>query len=122
MNPTRGFWFVAVALLVLLVIPASAADISGDWNFKVSSPEGEHPAKLSISQDGSKFTGAFSSERGQHKVEGTVKGNEIHFTVRYTGGDEPMLIPFSGKLQGDKMAGEYKAGDTTGVWSAEKAK
>ena len=118
----RSFWIVVVAWSVLLTVPAPAADISGDWNFKVSSPEGEHPAKLTITQDGEKITGAFTSDRGQQKVEGTVKGDQVKFIVRYTGGDEAMLIPFNCKLQGDKMTGEYKAGDTTGVWTAEKAK
>lgn len=113
---------LTLALLTLVALPAAAADISGDWSFKVSSPEGEHSARLSVTQQGSKITGAFASDRGEHKVEGTVTGNEIHFTVRYTGGDQTMLIPFNGKLQGDKMAGEYKAGDTTGAWTAEKVK
>ena len=118
----RAVWFVSIALLTLLAAPVLAVDISGDWDFKVSSPEGEHPAKLTITQNGEKITGNFSSDRGQHKIEGTVKGDQIQFVVRYTGGDETMVIPFSGKLQGNKMTGEYKAGDTTGVWTAVKAK
>ncbi len=118
----RSIWLAAAVVLVLAAAPVWAGDISGDWNFKVSSPEGEHAAKLSVTQDGNKIKGAFSSDRGQHKVEGTVNGNEIQFTVRFMGGDEAMMIPFNGKLQGDKMSGEYKAGETTGVWSAEKAK
>ena len=122
MNPRRRVWFWRAAFLVLLAAPAWAADISGDWNCKVSSPEGEHPAKLTITQDGEKITGAFSSDHGQQKIEGTVKGNQVQFVVRYQGSDETMLIPFSGKLQGDRMTGEYKAGDTTGAWTAERAK
>lgn len=122
MTPGRKLWLWWAALVFLLAAPAWAADISGDWNFKVSSPEGEHPAKLTITQDGEKITGAFTSARGQQKIEGTVKGNQVQFIARYTGGDETMLIPFNGKLQGDKMTGEYKAGDTTGVWTAEKVK
>jgi hypothetical protein len=112
--------FFIVTALTLVAAPVSAADISGDWNFKLTSPEGEHPAKLSINQTGEKITGAFNSDHGQQKVEGTVKGDLVQFTVRYTGGDEAMVIPFNGKLQGNKMTGEYKAGETTGVWIAEK--
>jgi hypothetical protein len=117
----RSFWLLLVALSALLAIPALAIDISGDWNFKATSPEGEHPAKLTITQKGEKITGVFNSDRGEYKVEGTVKGKEIKFALQYTGGDEPMLIPFNGKLEGNKMSGEYQAGDTTGAWSAEKA-
>ncbi|HYM11232.1 MAG TPA: hypothetical protein VEU62_10885 [Bryobacterales bacterium] len=118
----RSFGFFLAALFALLVIPALAADISGDWNFKASSPEGEHPAKLTINQQGEKISGVFTSDRGEFKVEGTLKGNAIKFALKYTGGDEPMLIPFDGKLEGNKMSGEYHAGETTGAWSAEKAK
>ena len=118
----RTLLLLAVTL-ALVAIPLAAADVSGDWNFKVSSPEGDHPARLSITQQGEKITGAFSSDHGQHKIEGTVKGDQIQFTVRYTCGDETMAIPFNGKVQaGDKMSGEYKAGETTGVWTAVKAK
>lgn len=112
----------AVVFAICFTVPAPAADISGEWSFKATSPEGEHPAKLSLTQTGSKITGNFSSERGHFKVEGTVKGNEVQFTVLYTGGDEPMTVPFRGKLEGKKMSGEYTAGDATGSWSAEKMK
>lgn len=122
MIPRRSFWFFLAALSALLVLPALAADISGDWNFKATSPEGEHPAKLTLNQQGEKISGVFTSDRGEFKVEGTLKGNEIKFALKYTGGDEPMLIPFDGKIEGNKMSGEYHAGDTTGAWSAEKAK
>jgi hypothetical protein len=119
--PGRYLRIIPIAL-ALLAAPAWAFDISGEWNLKVASPEGEHPAKLTITQNGEKITGACSSDHGQQKVEGTLKGDQVHFIVHYSGGDEPMVIPFNGKLQGNKMTGEYKAGDTTGVWSAEKVK
>jgi len=112
----------SLSWMILLVVPACAADVSGAWNFKVASPEGVHTAKLTVTQDGEKLTGAFSSQRGEHKVEGTVQGDRVEFTVRYTGGDQTMLIPFRGVVEGDKMSGEYKAEETTGKWTAEKAK
>ena len=120
MIPRRAFILAAVASLC--VISASAADVSGTWKFTVSSPEGEHPAKLTVTQEGDKITGSFASQRGQYKVEGTIKGDRIEFTVRYTGGDAPPAIPFHGKLEGDKMSGQYQAGETTGSWKAKREK
>ena len=108
-------------LVLILALAASAADFSGRWNFKAFSPEGEDPAKLTITQDGEKITGAFDSFRGTYKLEGTVKGLEIRFTVHYTGG-ESITVPFTGKLDGDKMAGTFQAGEVTGKWAAERAR
>ena len=117
----RGLTLFFAIIIGLLATPGAASDVAGEWSFKVVAPDGDHAAKLSITQDGEKIGGAFASEQGQFKVEGTIKGEAIQFTVRYTG-DETMDIPFSGKLQGDKMAGEYKAGEITGAWTAEKVK
>ncbi len=121
MSPRRSLSLIPILFLSLIAASILAADVAGDWTLKVSAPDGDHAAKLSITQEGEKISGALSGDQGQFKLEGTVKGEEIQFTVHYTG-DEPMAIPFNGKLQGDKMAGEYRAGDITGNWSAEKAK
>jgi hypothetical protein len=115
------FLLASIFAFALVARSAQPAGISGEWSFKVSAPDGDHDARLSITQDNGKITGTFAGEMGQFKVDGTVKGDDVQFTVRYTG-DEAMDIPFEGKLHGDKMGGEYKAGDITGTWSAEKVR
>ena len=116
-----GFLLMWAFVFALVARSAQPAGISGEWSFKVSAPDGDHDARLSITQDGEKITGTFAGDMGQFKVEGAVKGGELEFTVRYTG-DEAMDIFFEGKLHGDKMGGEYKAGDIIGTWSAEKVR
>lgn len=101
-------------------LPLLALDVSGAWKCKVVSPEGEHQATLKLTQQGEKISGAFTSDRGDFKVVGAVKGDQIHFTLLYQGGDAPPEIPFDGKVEGGKMTGQYQAGDVTGQWSAEK--
>jgi len=102
---------------------APAADITGSWSFKVTSPQGEHGSTLVVTQQGEKITGAFQSDRGEFKIDGTVKDDQIEFFVRYTGDDAPPSIPFRGKIEGpDKMRGQYNAGDVTGEWTAAKIK
>ena len=117
-----GSWVALGALLTLLILPAWAADFAGDWNMKAVTPEGEDAAKLTLAQDGPKITGTLVGDRGKYKLEGTAKGAEIEFILDYTGGDEPMRIPFNGTLDGDKITGHFTAGDFTGSWSAERAK
>ncbi len=114
--------FLLVAALLSWLAPAPAADVGGQWRFKAISPDGEDPAQLTITQHGEKITGVFDSVRGQHNLQGTVKGSEIRFTVRYDGPEGAMEVPFEGRLEGDKMRGQFKAGEVTGAWSAERAR
>ncbi len=112
--------------LILLLLFASAlawpADLSGSWNFKATSQQGEHAARLTLAQDGEKITGTLDTDRGEFKIEGTLKGDQIRFSVQYTGADAPRQVPFSGKLEGDRMSGQYQAGENTGNWSAERSR
>lgn len=109
--------------ILLVALPVLAGDITGSWNFKVTSARGEHTATLTVTQEGEKFSGTFDSERGPFKAEGTVKDAVVEFTVLYTGGDAPSAIPFRGKLESPtRMAGQYTAGESGGGWTAEKAK
>ena len=110
-------------LVVTVALGAWAADVSGTWHFKVTSPQGEHTAKLTLRQQGEKLSGAVESERGEHQIAGSVKGDQIEFAVQYTGGDAPASIPFRGTIEAvDKMSGRYDAGDTGGAWTATKNK
>jgi hypothetical protein len=112
-------------LIVTLVLAwgALAADISGNWNLRVTSPQGEHAAKLTLALNGEKVSGAIQSERGEHKIEGTLKDERIEFFVEYSGGDAPSRIPFTGKVEtADKMTGRYSAGEAGGDWTATRVK
>jgi len=102
------------------VLCAAAADLTGDWNLKAFSPQGEHPSKLTLVQEAEKLTGSIGGPENRFKLEGSFKDDQIQFNVQYTGGDAPAVIPFTGRLQGGKLAGEYRAGDTLGRWSAER--
>ena len=110
-------------LLVALALGVRAADLSGTWNIKVTSSQGEHAAKLTLRQQGEKLSGAVESDRGEHQIAGSVKGDQIEFAVQYTGGDAPASIPFRGTIEAvDKMSGRYDAGDSGGAWTAAKNK
>jgi len=112
------------ALALVLTLAAGAADISGAWDLQVTSPQGElHTAKLTLTQEGEKVSGSLSGERGEFKIDGTCKDDQVELIVNYTGDDAPHRIPFRGKMEGpDKMSGRYTAGDADGDWSATRAK
>jgi hypothetical protein len=114
---------IRLLLPLAIALAAPAADISGNWNLRVTSPQGEHTAKLTVALSGEKVSGAIQSERGEHKIEGTLKEDRIEFFVEYSGGDAPARIPFTGKVEtADKMTGRYTAGDAGGDWTATRVK
>jgi len=121
MLPPR--WFLVLALLLgLSILHAQRADVSGAWSFKAASPQGERQAKLTLTQDGEKITGALSATEGEFKIEGTIRGDKIEFRVHYTGGDQPIQVPFQGTTEGERMSGTYAAGEASRTWSAERTK
>ena len=74
-------------------------------------------------QDSADHGDGLSGERGEFKVEGSLKGDQVEFIVNYTGDDAPRRIPFQGKVEGSgKMSGRYNLSDVSGDWSAAKAK
>ncbi len=111
-----------LVVTLFLALPAAAAGVSGAWNFKTLTAEGEDRATMTLAQDGEKLTGHFESPRGKYPLEGTVKGEQIEFTVKYSGGDLTIQVAFRGAVEGERMKGEFKAGDFTGAWSAERAR
>jgi hypothetical protein len=103
---------------LLLTISAFAADITGKWNFEVTTDAGSGTPKFVLKQDGEKLTGTYSGQLGEAKVTGTVKGNEV--TIEFNVGAAVIYI---GKLDetGNRMTGSVDlAGQATGTFKAEK--
>src|SRR4029077_8149276 len=76
-----GFLLTGALVFTLVARPAHPSGISGEWNFKVSAPDGDHDARLSVTQDGQNITGTFAGDMGEFKVDGAVKGGELQFVV-----------------------------------------
>ena len=102
------------ALVCALVLAASAmaqsANVTGDWDLKVNSPQGSREAKVSFKQDGEKLTGAFKGPRGELPIEGTVKGKEIKFKYTVKFQDQDLPITMTGNVDGDTMKGDADFG------------
>ena len=118
---------IAATLCLLSAALMIAADASGTWNYKMPTPDGELAATLTLKVDGETLTGTFEFEGGR-KLEitnGTVKGNELKFTVkrdRPTGGS--MVYEMTGTVDGDSIKGSTKTQmdgqDLTSEWSATR--
>ncbi|MFB3778478.1 MAG: hypothetical protein ACE141_12750 [Bryobacteraceae bacterium] len=88
-------------LLTVLLIAAVAADINGKWRGTVEGgPGGQIVQNFTFKEEGGKISGTMSDEFiGEAKItEGTLKGDDISFTVAGSGPMGEMKLNFKGKV------------------------
>jgi hypothetical protein len=88
---------------------AGATNISGTWECAIERASGPVHDTLVFKQVGEKLSGVYSGSRGEHKFNGTVKGNKAVFTWESPpadGGKLPPTVTFDGTLESPtKMTG-----------------
>jgi hypothetical protein len=103
MSKTKSL--VLAALLILapltLCLAQETVNVSGEWDFTMTTPRGEMTSTAKFVQDGEKLTVTMVSQRGESA--GT-------FTITY-----------KGKVEGNTMTGEAQMGDFgSAEWKATK--
>ncbi|HXJ96188.1 MAG TPA: hypothetical protein VMT20_25395 [Terriglobia bacterium] len=108
-----------VALAILLVsvmfvpaaIAADTANVSGEWDLSVETPNGTGTPSVTFKQDGENLTGTYKGRFGESQLKGTIKGNEFTFTVTISIQGQDLVLDYSGTVDGDSMKGKAKFGD-----------
>jgi hypothetical protein len=101
-------------LSVILVPTASAADnanVNGEWALTVETPNGTGTPTVTFKQDGEKLTGTYKGRFGESPLKGTIKGNDIKFSVTVSVQGQELVIEYSGTVDGSSMKGKAKFGD-----------
>jgi len=80
--------------------------VDGTWNIIVNSPMGAQPSTLSITSNGAVLTGTQNREQ---IANGKVEGNTITWSNSIKN-PVPVTLEFFGKVDGDTLNGEVKAG------------
>jgi hypothetical protein len=116
---------IAVALFAGITFPvvgqdAATANVSGNWSVSTQGQHGSGTHKMTIEQDGSTISGSLESDRGDEDLQGSVEGNDIHFTVSINTPRGAMTLKYSGKVQGDSMKGTLQSPIGNGSWSAKR--
>ena len=73
-----------LAATILAAAPAFAWDtakVAGDWTLTIEGPNGTATPSASLKQDGENLTGTYKGRFGESPLKGTIKGNDIKFTV-----------------------------------------
>jgi len=105
-----------IAAGLLFVRPASGqdakVDVTGTWAFTVLSDAGTGTPTVTFKQEGEKLTGHYSSMLvGEADLKGTVKGQEIEFTVTADVGGMAIEFKFIGTLENkDSVKGKLDTG------------
>lgn len=100
---------------------AGAVNVTGTWNAAVETSQGSGTPTFTFKQDGEALTGTYSGQLGEAPLKGTVKGNDIMFSVKVSYSGQDLELKFSGKIEGNSMKGKAtydQLGEAT--WSAKK--
>jgi hypothetical protein len=103
-------------------VVAQSAQVNGDWEVTLNSPQGASTIKASFKQDGDKVSGVFKSPRGEMPVQVAVKGKEIEikFSVKFQDNDLPITL--KGMVEGSEMKGTADFGGfAEGDWLGKRA-
>jgi hypothetical protein len=117
----------AVALLAALLFSAASsaqkpAEVGGKWELNAQGPQGPATSTMTLTQDGEKIKGAIQRARGEIRLEGTVKGKQISFTVKAQSPQGEVVVEYTGTVEGDSMKGVRKGPRGETEWTAKRMK
>jgi len=116
---------LAVMLLVTGAFLLAAVDVTGDWEMTRTTQRGPMTSTITFTQTGENLAVKMPGRNGEEITgTGTIKGNELEWTITRTGPQGEMKITYKAKLEGDKMTGTSQFGDRPAMeWTAvRKAK
>jgi len=104
------------SMLVLAgTLALQAADISGKWTAQVPGRDGQtRETTFTLKQEGEKLTGTTTAPNGEVPItDGTVKGDEIAFTVAmsFNGNDVKLLYKGTVTAEGIKFTRTREGSD-----------
>ena len=108
-----------VALSGLLAL-AEEINVTGNWTMTVTTQRGDRSNEVTFTQEGEKLKVTMKSPRGDINGEGTVKGNQIEWTITRDTPRGQFTTTYKGKIQdNNNMSGEAQMGDFgTVTWKA----
>ncbi len=95
---------LAAALLLVAIVPAFGADVTGKWTASFETQIGTQNYTYDFKVDGEKLTGTAKSQAGEAKIEeGVIKGDDISFVENLDFQGQPLKIVYKGKISGDEI-------------------
>ena len=117
-----GCLILGAAVALSAAQAVQTANVSGDWDIKITSSRGSRVSELNFVQDGEKLTVTMTNPQSGAAVgQGTIKGVDIQWTITRKSPHGTATFTYTGKVNGDTMSGEIKISDkSTGTWNAAR--
>jgi hypothetical protein len=114
----------SLAMMIVLGMPAFAADVDGKWNGTVASPNGDLPVAFTFKADGEKLTGSTTGFDGTEVAiaDGKVDGKNISFKVTFDFGGMPFALSYKGVVAAEEIKITAEAGGIPFELLLKKAK
>ncbi len=116
---------VTLGLIFLFVsggiIAAAAEDVTGTWDIKVETAQGTATPSVTLRQQGEKLAGTYKGRMGESALEGTIKGDQIQFSVKLKFQEQEFVVRYTGKVEGEAMSGTVQFGNSRSAkWTARR--
>ena len=115
---------VGVSALVALGVPdpAPQTNVSGSWELAVETQHGEMTSTVRFVQEGETLKVSMTEPRGGEMTgEGSIKGNEIQWSIVRNTSRGPRTVVYKGSVQGGTMSGQADiSGGDSAPWKAVK--
>ena len=85
--------------------------IDGKYNIEIDTPMGKQQARVSLKTDGNNLQGTAETSMGNTDFTGTANGNNIAWEIKIKSPMGSLKLEFTGRILGDDITGEAKAGD-----------
>jgi hypothetical protein len=130
MRKTSSILAVAAVLALTLPVlaqapaPQKTVDVSGVWLVTMQTPQGEMTQEATFTQDKEALKVSMTSPMGTDmKGEGTIKGQDLQWTLTISTPNGEFALGFKAKVDGDSMTGDVQMGDFgSSTFTAKKKK
>lgn len=113
-----------VAAPHLLLAQAAKVNLTGAWAFETMTEAGPGTPAVTLTQDGEKLTGHYSSATlGEADLSGSVKGNEFTFSFNANLQGQSVPVTYKGTVESAtslKGTLDVAGGVATGTFTAKK--
>lgn len=111
-----------ILVLITIFLSAQEVNVTGDWELTTETPRGKMTREVHFEQEGENLIVTMEGREGEEVTgEGTVKGNEIEWTVTRSTPRGEFTMTYTGTVEGDTMSGEVQMGDRGSIeWTATK--
>jgi hypothetical protein len=116
----------ALALMAICLGLWAQYSVSGDWVFKMNTPNGDVEAPMVLKVDGAKLSGSITmNNRKLDITEGSVDGKNLKMTIKRERPDGGVMVyQMSGTVDGSEIKGmtktEMGGQEATQEWTAKR--